>query len=107
MKFALEFSEAVCEIDEAAARLSEDQMKVMLKGVSVGYRQPNVVDEHGGLRHRVFAGIEPEQRLIDLTEIRINQYEAGIGGWIDKTWRRPKPTDGEVYEDLNWHLYER
>lgn len=80
MKFTLEFSEAVCEIDEAAAGLSEDQLMARLKGVNIRYCQPNVVDEHGGLRHRVVAGIEPEQRLIDLTDTRISQFETGIGG---------------------------
>lgn len=83
MQFALEFSEAVCEIEETAAELSEDALKARLKGVNVGYRTPSVTGEHGGLRHRVVAGLTRE------------------------TWKRQEPTDEEVYEDLNWHIYER
>lgn len=106
MKFALEFSEAVCKVDEAAAGLSEDGLKARLKGVNVGYRPPSVADEDGGLRHRLVAGVEREQRLIDLTDIRINEFEADVKGWINETWRRRKPTDREVYEDLNWRVYD-
>lgn len=83
MKFAMEFSEAVCEIEETAAELSEDGLKARLQGVNVGYRTRSVTDEHGGLCHRVVAGLERESR------------------------KRHKPTDEEVYEDLNWHIYER
>lgn len=107
MKFALDFAEAVCEIDENAARLAEDELKARLKGINVGYRLSSAEGDHADSRHRVVAGVEPEQRLIDLTDIRINQFEAGVGSWIDKTWRRRKPTDREVYEDLNWHVYEQ
>lgn len=106
MKFALEFSDAMCKVDEAAAGLSEDGLKARLKGINVGYRPPSVADEDGGLRHRLVAGLEREQRLIDLTDIRINEFEADIKGWVNGTWRRRKPTDREVYEDLNWHVYE-
>lgn len=83
MQFALEFSEAVCEIEETAAELSEDGLKARLKGVNVGYRTPSMTGEHGGLRHRVVAGLKRE------------------------TWKQPKSTDKEVYEDLNWHIYEQ
>lgn len=107
MKFAMEFSEATCEIDEAAASLSEDGLKRRLNGINVGYRPPNVAGEDGGLRYRVVAGLKREQRLIDLTDTRITEFEADIRGWVDETWRRRKPTDREVYEDLNWHIYER
>lgn len=107
IKFALEFSEAVCEIEETAAKLSEDELKAKLNGINVGYRPQSGAGEHGGLRHRVVAGLEREQRLIDLTDTRINQFEAELGGWINETWRRRKPTNREVYEDLNWHVYER
>lgn len=107
MKFALEFSEAVCEIDETAAELSEDGLKARLKGINVGYRTASLTGKYEGLRHRVVAGVEREQRLIDLTDTRINQFEAGLSGWVNETWRRRKPTDAEVYEDLNWRVYER
>lgn len=94
MKFALELSEAVCEIDETASALSEDGLKARLKGINVGYRPEPVVPDNAGLRHRVVTGLERELRFSDL-----------IG--IDKTWRLHKPTEAEVYEDLNWHIYER
>lgn len=83
MQFALEFSEAVCEVEETAAELSEDGLKARLRGVNVGYRTTTVTGKHGGLRHRVVAGLERD------------------------TWTRWKPTDEEVYEDLNWHIYDR
>ncbi|KAI7773507.1 hypothetical protein LA080_010550 [Diaporthe eres] len=107
MKFALEFSEAVREIEDNAAELSEDRLKARLKAINVGYRTESVTGEHEGLRHRVVAGLEREQGLIDLTDARISQFEAELRGWIDETWRKRKPTDSEVYEDLNWHVYER
>ncbi|KAK2597903.1 hypothetical protein N8I77_012656 [Diaporthe amygdali] len=93
VKFALEFAEALREIEHAAPELSEDGLMARLDEIDVGYRRPNTLGEHQQLRHRVVA--KREERPKDLKN------------WVDETWRRRKPTDEEVYEDLNWQIYQR
>lgn len=93
VKFALEFAEALREIEHAAPELSEDGLMARLDEIDVGYRRPNTLGEHQQLRHRVVA--KREERPKDLNN------------WVDETWRRRKPTDEEVYEDLNWQIYQR
>lgn len=107
MKFALEFSEAVYDVEQAAAELSESRLQAKLQGINVGYRLPSAPGKHEGLRHRVVAGLEREEREIDVMDRGIREVEAEVNDWVENTWRRPKPTNREVYEDLNWRIYER
>lgn len=106
MKFALDFSEAVCDIEPAASDLSEDGLEVRLEGINVGYRTPSTGEEQGGLRHRVVAGLKRGRPLLDFTDDGVSEFETEVSDWINETWRRPRPTNREVYEDLNWHVYE-
>lgn len=107
MKFALDFSEAVCDIEPAASNLSEDGIEARLVGINVGYRPKSAGEEQGGLRHRVVAGLERGRPLLDFGDEGVSEFEMEVRDWIDETWRRPRPTNREVYEDLNWHIYER
>ncbi|KAL1881235.1 hypothetical protein Daus18300_001086 [Diaporthe australafricana] len=111
MRFSLESSEAVCELEKSAPELSEDGLKARLKSVNVGYRPAgtSVLEKHGGLRYRVVAGLGCEERVereagvMDIADRKINEF----GGWMKETWRQRKPTDAEVYEDINWDIYQR
>ena len=107
MNFALEFSETVCEVEQAAPQLSEDDLMGRLDKVNFRYGRSSILSEHQVLRHRVVADTEHRERWIDHTDTRINEAETAVGGWMNETWRRRKRTHGEIYEDLNWDIYRR
>lgn len=106
MKFALEFSEAVCEIERTASTLSEDDLRARLDRINVRYRPPSGQGEQEELRCRAVAAPEKRERWIDHTDTRVNEIETGVSRWRNDYWRRRKPTDTEVYEDLNWRIYQ-
>lgn len=104
IKLSLEFSEAVCGIEENAVELSEDGLKRRLKRINVGYRpaSTSVLGGHGGLRYRVVA----KERVKDLnpfTDVNMTASESAVRDWVNGR----QPPDSEVYEDLNWDIYHR
>lgn len=67
MKFALEFSEAVFEIEQSAPTLSEDKLRATLDIINVQYQRPSGQGGYGGLRCRAVAAPENRERWIDHT----------------------------------------
>lgn len=107
MNFALEASEIMREIEQDAPELSEDDLMRRLDKVNVRYQQPSVLGEHQASRYRAVAATERRERWIDHTDIEINEFEMKAARWRNDKWRKRKPTEAEVYEDLNWEIYQR
>lgn len=98
MKFALEFGEAVSgPRDPNHAGLTEKELEKKLEKVKIGYRSEPF---------RIASGLNHDESF---TESVFGRFEAALAedaDHIKKYIRKRRPTRAEIYEDLNWQVYD-
>lgn len=111
MKFALEFSEAAREGlgGLTVTDISESDLEKELKDMHIGYQAENSPGQQSqtGLRYRLISTLERGKLFMDQVDIEVDKAEATARGWVNTKMRRPRPTEEEVYKDLNWRIYQR
>ncbi|KAK8062994.1 hypothetical protein PG997_015091 [Apiospora hydei] len=111
---ALVFSRAVSDIKgEEMDQLSEDLLASKLKGILLGYPRHNHlrqeeqdVDTPSGIR-LVANPPHREHELTDLTNASLERAKQKLKSSAKDTFRKRKLSTTEVYEDLNWRVYDR